>query len=64
MAEFKDAAQSGANVHRADLQRLLADVRKGRGSAFSAVLVDDLSRLSRDVGDTWSIAFEHLASGR
>ncbi len=60
--EFKDAAVSGAHVDRVDMQRLLkATTRKG-GSLFRAVLVDDLSRLSRDLGNTWRIVFDDLAS--
>ena len=62
LAEYKDAAQSGATLDRADMQRLLADVKRRGGAPFSAVLLDDLSRLSRDLGDTWRIVFEDLAS--
>lgn len=61
-AEFSDAAKTGANVEREGMQRLLAAARMGRGSAFSIVLVDDLSRLSRDLGDTWQIVFRDLAA--
>ena len=57
--EYADAAISGSHTDRADLQRLLADARRG---AFKSVIVDDLSRLSRDLGDTWRIVFEDLAS--
>jgi len=60
-AEFTDAAQSGASLARASLQRLLAAAR-ARNAAFAAVLVDDLSRLSRDLGDAWGIIFGDLAS--
>ncbi|MFO0583563.1 MAG: recombinase family protein [Anaeromyxobacter sp.] len=62
VAEYKDAAQSGAHLERADMQRLLAAARAGRLSPFRAVLVDDLSRLSRDLGNTWRIVFEDLAA--
>lgn len=58
-AEYADAAVSGSHTERAELQRLIADARKG---AFRSVLVDDLSRLSRDLGDTWRIVFEEMAS--
>jgi DNA invertase Pin-like site-specific DNA recombinase len=58
-AEYADAAVSGSHTERADLQRLIADAR---GGAFRSVLVDDLSRLSRDLGDTWRIVFEEMAS--
>lgn len=60
-AEFTDAAQSGASLARAAMQRLLGAAR-ARRSAFSAVLVDDLSRLSRDLGDAWGIIFGDLAA--
>lgn len=58
---YSDAAQSGATMHRAGLQRLLAEARSGRRARFRAVLVDDLSRLSRDLGDTWNLVFGDLA---
>ncbi len=54
---FSDAAQSGASLQRAGLQALLAEARGGRRAPFRAVLVDDLSRLSRDLGDTWNLVF-------
>ncbi|MBK7580177.1 MAG: recombinase family protein [Myxococcales bacterium] len=62
VAEYKDAAISGAHVERAEMQRLLAAARSRGGPPFRAVLVDDLSRLSRDLGDTWQIVFRDLAS--
>jgi DNA invertase Pin-like site-specific DNA recombinase len=62
VAEFSDAAVTGAHGERADLRRLLAAVRSKGGSPFRAVFVDDLSRLSRDLGDTWQIVFRDLAS--
>jgi DNA invertase Pin-like site-specific DNA recombinase len=57
--EYADAAISGSHMDRARLQRLLADARR---CSFHAVIVDDLSRLSRDLGDTWRIVFEDLGS--
>lgn len=62
IAEFKDAAISGAHIDRADMQKLLAEARAKGGAAFRAVLVDDLSRLSRDLGNTWQLVFHDLAS--
>jgi DNA invertase Pin-like site-specific DNA recombinase len=44
------------------MQRLLAAARSRSGAQFQIVLVDDLSRLSRDLGDTWQIVFRDLAS--
>lgn len=59
---YSDAAISGSHVERAGMQRLLAAARMNRSAPFRAVLVDDLSRLSRDLGDTWQIVFRDLAS--
>src|SRR5256885_274929 len=62
VTEYRDAAQSGASMDRADLQKLIAEARNGKRCAFRAVLVDDLSRLSRDLGDTWQLVFGTLAA--
>ncbi len=62
VAEYSDAAISGAHVERADMQRMLTATRQRGGAPFRAVLVDDLSRLSRDLGNTWQIVFHDLAS--
>jgi DNA invertase Pin-like site-specific DNA recombinase len=56
---YADAAKSGATMDRIQLQQLLRDAAKRR---FDVVLVDDLSRLSRDLGDTWRIVFQDLAA--
>lgn len=56
---FVDAAQSGAHMERIGLQRLLKEAR-GKRCRFGGVLVDDLSRLSRDLGNTWQIVFRDL----
>jgi len=47
---YEDAAVSGTTIGRAGLQRLLADAKR-----FCRVLVDDLSRLSRDLVDTLTL---------
>ncbi len=60
--EYSDAAITGAHAQRPDMQRLLADARARGGAPFRAVLVDDLSRLSRDLGDTWQLVFRDLAA--
>lgn len=62
VAEYTDKAQSGAHLERADMQRLLTDVRRAGAPPYTAVLVDDLSRLSRDLGNTWQIVFGDLAA--
>ena len=61
-ATFSDAAISGSHLDRAGMQALLAEAKRRGGSPFSAVLVDDLSRLSRDLGNTWRVVFEDLAA--
>jgi site-specific DNA recombinase len=58
--EFRDAAESGASLDRADLQRMLAETRRGKRCRFRSVLVDDLSRLSRDLGNTHTLVFSDL----
>src|SRR6266498_1034291 len=55
------AAHRGAHLQRAHLQRLLTEARSPR-CRFHTVLVDDLSRLSRDLGNTWQIVFRDLAT--
>ena len=64
VAEYSDAAISGAHVQRADMQKLLAAACAKSGAPFRAILVDDLSRLSRDLGNTWQIVFHDLASAQ
>ena len=59
VATFSDAAISGSHMEREQLQKLLSDADRRK---FDCVLVDDLSRLSRDLGATWRIVFEDLAS--
>lgn len=55
---YSDAAESGSHIEREGLQRMLADAKR---PLFSRVLVDDLSRLSRDLGNTWNVVFGDLA---
>lgn len=55
-----DAAVSGAHLQREGMQALLAQATRRGGSPFGAVLVDDLSRLSRDLGQAWRLVFEDL----
>ncbi len=57
---FDDAGVSGATLERGGLQRLLAMARS-RLCPFRYVIVDDLSRLSRDLGDAWNLVFNDLA---
>jgi DNA invertase Pin-like site-specific DNA recombinase len=59
VAVHQDAAMSGASRARPGLQRLLAEAKR---KAFDAVIVDDLSRLSRDLGNTWNLIFGDLGS--
>src|SRR6185436_10870827 len=57
VAEYQDAAISGSTLDRVNLQKLLKDAKRGD---FDVVLVDDLSRLSRDLGDIWQLVFNTL----
>jgi DNA invertase Pin-like site-specific DNA recombinase len=56
---YEDAAQSGTHIDRVNLQRLLRDADHHH---FRYVIVDDLSRLSRDLGATWRLIYEDLAA--
>jgi DNA invertase Pin-like site-specific DNA recombinase len=47
---------------RAELQRMLATATRRRTCPFQAVVVDDLSRLSRDRWDMGQIVFRDLAA--
>ncbi len=58
---YTDAAESGSHIERAGMQRMLSDARAKGGASFESVLVDDLSRLSRDLGNTWNVVFGDLA---
>src|SRR5262245_10896084 len=51
-------AVSGTTVSRADLQRMLRDARLKK---FDVVLVDDFSRLSRDLVDGPRLVYHELA---
>ena len=59
VADYADAAVSGSHTDRKDLRRLLADAGAG---GLRHVLVDDLSRLSRDLGDAWRLVYSEFAS--
>ena len=59
---YADAAVSGAHLERAEMQRMLTEAKNGKRCAFRAVLVDDLSRLSRDAGNMWQVVFRDLAA--
>ncbi|MDX2091215.1 MAG: recombinase family protein [Kofleriaceae bacterium] len=60
VAVFSDAAVSGTHTNRDGLRRMLAVVT-GKRCPFRVVIVEDLSRLSRDIGDTHAIVFRDLA---
>lgn len=57
--EFRDEAVSGSHLHRPGLQAMLAAARAGE---FEVVLVDDLSRLSRNDVDFNTLVFRQLQS--
>jgi site-specific DNA recombinase len=60
VAVYADAAQSGRSLYRQEMQKLLADAQRRGHRLFDAVLVDDLSRLSRDMVDTVNVIFRDL----
>jgi site-specific DNA recombinase len=62
VATFPDAAESGSHTDRPALRALLAAAMSPR-PAFRAILVDDLGRLSRDMGGTWRILDELAGAG-
>ena len=51
---------SGSHTARPELQRLLEAATQTRGTAFQVVIVDDLSRLSRDLWNMGNIVFNDL----
>ncbi len=63
VAEFADAAVSGSHTDRVELQKMRDIATAARRSPFRAVLVDDLSRLSRSIGDTWRIIDDLAGAG-
>lgn len=62
VAEYSDAGVSGSHVIRDGMQKLRAAARTKGGAPFRSILVDDLSRLSRDLGDTWQLVFSEFAA--
>lgn len=54
---YIDEAKSGSNTNRPGFQRLLADAQNGK---FEAVVIYDVSRGSRDVGD-WFVFRKQMA---
>jgi site-specific DNA recombinase len=59
VAVFEDSGTSGATLERSGLQQLLAEAATP-ACRFGRVIVHDLSRLSRDLGDTWRLVFDDL----
>jgi DNA invertase Pin-like site-specific DNA recombinase len=60
VAVYADHAKSGKSLDRPEMERLLADVRQRGGAGFDLLMVDDLSRLSRDLADTMSLVYREL----
>lgn len=56
-----DHAVSGTHTARAGLQAMLARA-ESKARPYRAVIVHDLSRLSRDIGDTWDIVYRKLGA--
>ena len=57
---YTDAGRSGLDIHRPGLQRLRADVRRGR---LRRVLVQDVARLTRNVAFLATLLDELRAAG-
>jgi site-specific DNA recombinase len=57
VAEYEDAAISGASTLRPGYQKLLEDARKG---AFKIVVAESLDRLSRDLADVATL-YKHFS---
>jgi DNA invertase Pin-like site-specific DNA recombinase len=63
VAEFADAAISGAHTEREQFRRMLDVATATRRPPLRAVLVGDLSRLSRNMGDFWRVIDDLAAAG-
>lgn len=59
---FSDEEISGSHLERPQFQKLLEEAKQSKKRRFSAVLVDDLSRLSRDLWGMGRVVFEDLAA--
>src|ERR1700754_3420507 len=59
VGEYCDAAASGGHVARKQLRKMMTDAK---GKHFTAVLVDDQSRLARDLGASIGLIFTDLPS--
>lgn len=57
---FSDEAISGSHLERPQFQLLLEEAKQARKRRFSAVVVDDLSRLSRDLWGMGRVVFDEL----
>lgn len=58
VADFSDAGISGTHTERPGLQAMLGQLSRTKGRAFRGVVVDDLTRLSRNQADAWRILDE------
>lgn len=63
VATFSDAAVSGAHTDRVSFTKMLDAVTATKRPPFRAVLVDDLSRLSRNIGDFWRVVDDLASAG-
>lgn len=58
VVDFEDAGISGTHTERPGLQAMLDQLARTKGRAFRGVIVDDLTRLSRNQADAWRILDE------
>ena len=63
VTDFEDAGISGTHTDRPGLQSMLAQLARTKGRAFRGVIVDDLTRLSRNQADAWRILDELESRG-
>ena len=59
-ATFTDEAESGTNMHRPGFQAMVAAARRGE---FDAVVIYDVTRGSRDVGDWFQFRKQMMLLG-
>ena len=57
---YFDKAKSGTNIERADFQEMIAAAKKGK---FSAIVIYDITRGSRDVADWFNFRKQMMQAG-
>lgn len=60
VAHYFDKAKSGTNIERADFQEMISAARAGK---FSAIVIYDITRGSRDVADWFTFRKQMMQAG-